>query len=228
MGSKLERRNTMALDDAYHYLRGLEEGSERPSLHKLCSAIATVDRVLEPELEPGQAVNLSTEVWTCVRDGLFNQLVASFPGGFTVYCDDGGELEPGSDWPDRGLLEFFPDRTSRKSDSYTARLERLDPQIALALRWCFADGRQVLKASDLNEPPARAAESCQDEPADEARQLIERFYAVCEEESTKGKKKAHRKWWQLYWEADTCQDRKAKHKLQKEMLELQSVWGRPH
>lgn len=226
--AKLERRNNMALDDAYHYLRGLEERRERPSLHKLCSAIATLDRALEPFAGEPVTTNLSTDIWAQVRDGLFNQLVAYFPGGFNVTCDDGTLLEPGSPWPESGQLEFYPDRTSRKSDSYTARLERLDPQIALAFRWCFADGRQVLQSSDLKQPQL-AAGDCRDEASEEeARLLMERLYAVCEEEASKGKKKAHRKWWQLYWEADSCQDRRTRHRLHKEMLELQSVWGRPH
>ena len=71
-------------------------------------------------------------------------------------------------------------------------------------RLCFAEHRQNTVPADFDNQEELLAE----EGAEEAEELLDRLYQVCEEEATEGKKKAHRKWWQLYWEAQTCEEKR--------------------
>lgn len=227
--AKYERRNSVALDDAYFYCRHLERGA-RPSLYKVCNAISTLDLALTNNVEERPSVHICNEAWSRIRDSLFNILVSSFAGYFIVYAEgEAFPLEPGTDWPRRGTLEFYPSDSQRKRDSYTANLDKISEQVLTPLRWCFAEGRQTVTPSDFSPEQVNPEESTETaEPAmSEAHALLHRLYEVCEEEASRGKKKAHRRWWQLYWEANSCADRRQKHQLQKQMSQLQSIWGRP-
>jgi hypothetical protein len=220
-----ERRNSVALDDAYFYCRQLEAKTERPTLFKVCNAIRTLDLALEAHAEGPAPVTLTTEAWQRVRDSLFDILVSNFSGSFIVYPTSDSALPDGSTWPETGILEFYPERTGRKNDSYTGAIERMAPSVVTPMRWRLAQGEQDVKPSDftdeVEEPPMDEAEQ------DVARALMSKFYEICEEQASEGKKKAHRKWWQLYWEANACPNKRQKHELQKQMVALQSIWGTP-
>jgi len=224
-----DRRTFMALDDAYYLSREIEAGQEHPQLYRLCASIATVDAGLA-SVSTGQGhYPISARAWSQVRNTLYNYLVTHYGGYFVIYPENAlSPLEPGSPWPDSGLVEFYPERGRRRDDSYTATLEDLDFKTLTALRWCYADGRQTIRPEDVPEDEALLATDGE-EPGDgdEAALVLERLYDVCAEEATRGKKKAHAKWWQLYWEANSCPDRRAKQELHKQMTQLQSVWGRP-
>lgn len=220
----LDRRNSMALDEAYQYCRLLENGDETPVLHKIVSAIHTIDLATDPERKMSPAI--SAEAWSRVRDSLFGLLVSSFAGYFVVYSDEdlNSPIEQGSAWPKRGRLEFYPEAARRRTDYCESRLERLDPEVSTSLRWLFARGQQTTN-------PEHFAKLRESEGSEEERgavsALLEKFYEICEREALAGKKRAHHKWWQLYWDENSCQDKQKKRELRKELLELQSVWGQP-
>lgn len=220
---KIDRRNSMALDEAYQYCRLLESGDETPVLHKLVSSIHTIDLATDPERKMSPAI--SPDAWCRVRDSLFAILVASFSGYFLVYLDDEvAPIEQGSDWPKRGRLEFYPEAARRRTDYCESRLERIDPEVSTSLRWLFARGQQTANPSHFER--LRQAEVNEEERG-AVSALLEQFYEICEREATAGKKRAHHKWWQLYWEENSCKDKQQKRELRRELLELQSVWGQP-
>jgi hypothetical protein len=210
-------RNAIALDDAYFYCRQLETGAERPDLFTVCNALRTLDFALEAHHESPMPMTLCVEAWTRVRDSLYAVLVSSFAGYFFVYDENENVVEPGNEWPDNGYLEFYPDRINRKNESYKGYFQHMPSAVLNPIRWAFAEGRQQLSAENFRRA----------EEADEARELLERLNDVCEEQASEGKKKAHRKWWQLYWEANSCPNKRRKHELQKQMVALQSIWGTP-
>jgi hypothetical protein len=226
----------MALDDAYFYCRQLEAGNETPSLFKVANAIGTLDLALAYQSDSPMPVSICSEAWSRVRDSLFEILLRSFAGYFVVYSDGGLDaetpinVEPGGEWPESGRLEFFPEESRRKNDSYSGWLSCIGPSVLTPIRWCFAEGRQTITPADFEHDfsvsidDADESETC---PEDTARELLSKLYAVCEEEASEGKKKAHRKWWQLYWEANSCPNKRERHNLQKQMVTLQSIWGRP-
>lgn len=214
----------MPLDEAYFYCRRLELKLERPALFKVCNAIRTVDLALNPESEDENPGNISAEAWSRVRDQLFKILMTSFPGYFLVYTNGSNEpAESGGNWPEDAHVEFYPEKILRRFETYRSPCSRLDASTLTILRWCFSQDRHNISPSlfngenDLDSGYTR----------EEAIAFLDRMYEICEEEAAEGKKKAHRKWWQLYWEANGCPDRRVKHELQKQMLSLQSVWGRP-
>jgi hypothetical protein len=218
-----ERRNAVALDDAYFYCRQLENRAERAELYKVCNAIRTLDLALEAHEESPMPMTLCAEAWQRVRDSLFATLIASFPGYFFVYDEYETAVEPGAEWPERGHLEFFPDGIHRKNESYHGEFHRLPLDVLNPLRWAFAESRQHTEPEDFVAPVAATPDAA----PDAARELLDRLYNVCEEQAHEGKKKAHRKWWQLYWEANSCPNKRTKHELQKQMVKLQSIWGTP-
>jgi hypothetical protein len=222
----LERRSAIALDDAYFYCRQLESGARRPDLFQVVNAIGTLDLALASQDESPMPVSICADAWSRVRDSLFNILLSSFSGYFII-CPEGSTtpLESGEPWPDAGVIEFFPEFSQRKHDSYRASLDRVDPAVLTPIRWCFAEGRQTIDPSDFQNSSEQDEEPAPE--AQDARELLARMYEVCEEEASEGKKKAHRRWWQLYWEANSCPNRREKHQLQKQMVALQSIWGKP-
>lgn len=227
--AKNERRKNMPLDEVYIYFRRLELKLERPSLFKVCNAINTVDLALEEEAQtnsgPGHTRHLSPEAWSKIRDQLFHMLLTNFPGYFLVY--EAGQFSPienGAHWPEQGYIEFYPEKILRRFETYKANFDNLQPTILNCLRWCFGQDKPNITPSLFNV----REDHLEDEPeASEAMKFLDRLYEICEEEASQGKKIAHRRWWQLYWEANGCADRRQRHELQKKMLSLQSVWGRP-
>lgn len=216
----------MPLDEAYFYCRRLELKLERPALFKVCNAIRTVDLALAPDGEGDahcEATNISDEAWSRIRDKLFKALVTSFNGYFLVYAEGHSEpLEHGSAWPERGYIEFYPERILRRFETYHSEFSRVESATLNILRWCFSQDRHNIS------PALFSSESSDmDLVESEAMIFLERMYEICESEAEEGKKKAHRKWCQLYWEANGCPDRRVRNELQKKMLSLQSVWGRP-
>lgn len=223
--AKQERRRSMPLDEAYFYCRRLELKLERPALFKVCNAIRTVDIALSSDDElsmAGVPSHISCEAWGKVRDQLFKSLITSFNGYFLIYDADGVEpLESGCAWPENGSVEFYPEKILRRFETYRSYCERIDPSVLTILRWSFSQDRHNISPSLFQVEREEAASP------EDVMSFLDRLYEICEEEAHEGKKKAHRRWWQLYWEANGCGDRRARHELQKQMLSLQSVWGRP-
>ena len=210
--ARYERRRSMPLDEAYFYCRRLELKLERPALFKVCNAIRTVDLALLPDSDthPGVSAHISAEAWSRIRDQLFKILVTSFAGYFLVYEEGRTEpLEQGSHWPVKGYVEFYPEKILRRFETYCCELSRMDPVTLTILRWCFSQDRHNISPALFNTEPEIELEE------DETLAFLDRMYEICEEEASEGKKKAHRKWCQLYWEASGCPDRRVRHELQK-------------
>lgn len=220
--ANFERRQAMALDEAFDYYRKLENRQETPHLWTMLSALATIDSALS-----SSETSITQNAWSCVRDGLFNILISSFPGSFRIYGTS-GPVEPSQPWPDEGIIEFCPQDAHRREDAYRADLSRLEPDTACVLRWNFADEKPQIRPQDF---ASRELDNLSellpaDEPTEQER-LLASFYEICCSEAHKGKKKAHHKWWQLYWEANSCTDKRQRNSIRKNMLSLQSVWGKP-
>jgi hypothetical protein len=222
-----ERRKIMGLDDVYRYCRELEANQGRPILFKLAQSIRTLDYAIAASFnEQRDGPKVSNHAWSKVRDQLFTRLITSFEGMFLVYAEGQEQpLEAGGDWPETGYIEFYPTRLGRRNDLFQCRLERMDPVVSVCLRWSFADCRQHITpahfVTDYTDSPSEESER------EQASQLLEQLYNICQAEASQGKKNAHRKWWQLYWQADSCQSKSEKQELQKQMNHLQSMWGRP-
>lgn len=221
--SNHERRSAVALDEAFEYCTRLETNSERPVLYRLCNAIRTLDLALESHEDSPIPITLSSDAWSRIRDSLFNALVSSFEGQFEIYDVEGNWIQPTDEWPlDGGRIEFYPKASNRRNDSYQARLDRLNGSVVTCLRWCLAEGRLQITPSDVP-----IVDENSEKAPDDTRVLLDRLYEICAEQATEGKKKAHRKWWQIYWEASSCPNKREKQHLQKQLVAIQDIWGRP-
>jgi hypothetical protein len=232
--SNHERRNSLALDDSFAYCRRLEAGDEQPELYKLCNAIRTLDLALTGLEDSPVPMSLCNEAWSRIRGSLYTTLVSSCKGRFEIYDQWGNLVDAQADqdaeWPEgeKVMLRFYPDQISRRKDSYDAELATLCRTLVIKLRWLFAERRQNVEPADFAAPAEseeKASEASAEPP--DAAELLEKLYQVCQEQAWEGKKKAHRRWWQLYWEADSCPNKRQKHQLQKQMAALEGIWGRP-
>jgi len=219
-----DRRRKLTIDEINEYWRRLKEGVDSPSAHKICNAIRILDLALA-DSESQLNHRLSKPVWSRIRDDLFDMLVSTVAGHFLVYPDyDDAPAEPGSTWPNSGTLEFYPEHVKRRDDSCQADLTRVHPAIILRFRWCFADGRQSTTPQEFES--YRECADRGEQETEEAQSFLDELYQICAGEASKLKKIAHRKWWQLHYEASNCADRTHKTQLRKQMLNLELIWGR--
>jgi len=220
-----DRRTKLTIDEINEYWRLLKDGYERPSVHRVINAV----RVLDVAVESSSSMNkkLSVNFWTRIRDDLFDILVTSFAGHFAVCDEEGGStLEPGAFWPTGGVVEFYPEKTNRRDDACPGKISALHPAIALRMRWAFAEGRQNVSPDDFSNFKESLAHFDSNEQEEEAKRLLDQLYTTCAHEASKLKKIAHRKWWQLHHQSSTCEDRRQRGELRREMDELELVWGR--
>lgn len=220
-----ERRRKLTLDEVNIYWHKLKEGNERANLHKLCNAIRTIDMALAED-SPALCRRLTAKGWSRIRDDCFDYLISSFPGHFIIYDSiNKAPVDAATDWPEHGILEFYPEGVNRREDSYQAPLERIHNDVVVRYRWCFAEGRQNTTPEDFAAFRENVDQICTEE-AENARNLMEQLYEACAEEAVKLKKIAHRQWWQLHYEADACADRRHKNALKQQMVHLELLWGK--
>ncbi|MDZ4835716.1 MAG: hypothetical protein SGJ27_18220 [Candidatus Melainabacteria bacterium] len=224
---KLERRNSMTLDEVSVYWRELR-GTRAPATgrNRLLNSIITIDLAFEGSLS-SLSKHLSQDKWERIRSDLFDVLVTSFSGYFTLHKPDTDEvLELRSDWPEEGTIEFAPKQTNRTSDILRADISRLHPSIVLSLRWVWAEGRNEITPDDF-ESFREASVKDESEEAAVTREFLDRLCEICVEEAKKSKRIAHRTWWRLSSEVSTCPDKQKRNQIKKQLTRLENVWGVP-
>lgn len=223
----VDRRNSMTLDEISLYWRKLRAG-ETANVNKLCNCITTVDLVFQGELSESFSQHLSQERWTRIRNELFNFLITSFSGYFVVVPQDNDcPLDNDEDWPESGVVEFWPASSNRKTDIIRAPIEAIDPAIVLSLRWCAAEGRHQIEPDDFKAYREAENDTEDTDEASEARELIDSLCQICVDEAQKSKRIAHRTWWRLSSEASSCPDKRRRQMLKRQLGELESIWGVP-
>jgi len=220
-----DRRRKLTIEEVNVYWRALKEGTETVNLHKICNAIRTLDMALN-EPESTLCSRLSGNAWSRQRDDYFDFLIASFAGYFVVF-PKGTEapLDLESDWPAKGVLDFYPQLVQRRDDSFRADLERIHESILVRLRWCFAEGRHQTTPEDFARFLEGISQYKSEEQREECQQFLDRHYQTCAAEVTKLKKIAHRKLWQLQSQVSGCKDSRQKSHLRRQMQQLELVWG---
>ncbi len=222
---KLERRNSMTLDEVSVYWRELR-GTKSANRNKLINSIATIDMAFEGSLS-SLSKHLSRDKWERIRSELFDVLITSFPGYFILMKPDTDEiLELRSDWPDAATIEFAPKQTNRTSDILRSNITHLHPAIVLSLRWVWADGRNEISPEDF-ESFREAGVKEESAEAEVARAFLDRLCEMCVEEAQKSKRIAHRTWWRLSSEVSTCPDKQKRNQMKKQLMRLENVWGTP-
>lgn len=222
-----ERRSSMTLDEISLYWRQMRQSKEKPNVHKLCEGINTLNIAFDGSANI-LSHHLTEDAWSRIRDDYFDWLVASCNGYFVVFSSlTEAPLASTDAWPETGRVEFYPEKANRKTDVYSNDLRRVNPSIVLCLRWLMAEGRQQTRPCDFEAYEHSLFNHDSPEDEESAREFLERLYSTLEGEAHKSKKIAHRKWWHLFWEANSCSDKRIKNELKRQMADLQTVWGTP-
>ena len=139
-----ERRRKLTIEEVNVYWRALKEGSEKPSLQRVCNAIRSLDLALG-ETDTALCSRLSANAWSRERDDFFDFLVSSFPGYFVAFAEGSDTpLDAEFAWPVKGTIEFFPEMGRRRDDAFRADFEKIHASLVIGLRCCFAEVASIL------------------------------------------------------------------------------------
>lgn len=215
--ARIDRRGKQALDESYRYFRNLESGAP-PELFIHTRSLNTLSNALH-FAETGE-FKLTRQLWRRLQQALFDRLLGSFSGRFTVLNSHGQVLEFGTSIPEDGYVSFRPDGCKRTEDMARIEVSRLYPKTHVVLSKLWAEGRTRMTPDDVASVPDCSVDTgvCMMKPIVLGRETLE-------VESEHGKHDAYRKWWELYWQA-YCTPKKAERQgLYRHMVEIEAVWG---
>jgi len=212
---KLDRREKLALDEAYRVFRVINKEESPPDLFQLVRCIRTVGNALAAPNE-GQ-LKLTVRLWRRIHLALFDKLFTCYPAHVVIYNAEGTVLKPKKPVPDQGVIEIHPEGLRRADDTFKMEIENLHPDTRQALTKVWEErGSNSTKREDFSN--VECGEFC-----------TTKHYVVGDEvlqaESSKGKEQAYGRWWDLYWQAYCTPDKEEKRHIQKQMESLEAVWG---
>ena len=223
--ARIERRNSLTLDEVSRYWRKLRSG-ENPDLVTILNSIRTIDLAFDTNFS-SLTKHLSPDTWSRIRKDLFDILITSFEGQFLLYPNNYPyAIAPPGDWPENGNIEFHPLKSNRKSDVLRSDLESIHPQVIMSLKWCFADGRNHIHPHDFQTYRESLFDiACEEEHL--SSEFLDKLLEVCVDEVNKSQRIAHRKWWHLCSEVSSCTDKRTRNTIRKLIGQLETVWGIP-
>jgi hypothetical protein len=214
--ARIDRRGKLALDESYRYYRHLETGAE-PELFALTRSLCTLSHALY-FAETGE-FKLTRQLWRRLQQALFDRLLSSFHGRFTLMNADRVVVEFGTSVPEDGFISFRAEGCKRVEDVAMIEVSRLYPKMFVVISKAWAEGRTRLSPEEVAAmPDCSDGGVCMMKPVVLGRETLDA-------ESKHGKTQAYRKWWELYWQA-YCTPKKAdRQDLYRHMLEIETVWG---
>lgn len=216
MGTRIDRRNRLALDESYRYYRSLEEGVE-PNLFKLTSSICTLSHALY-FAELGE-FKLTRQLWNRLHQAFFDRLINGFAGTFAVLDASGKRIACG-EIPDDGYIEFRADACKRADDAVRIEVAKLYPKTHLVLTHAWKSSRHKLKPADFAQIP-----DCDHDTGVCMMRPMVLGLDVLNRECQAGKQQAYWKFWDLYLQAYCTPRRNERIVLYKYMSDIQEVWG---
>lgn len=212
---RLERRRRTALDEVYRYYKDIDENRRPLELYQLLKCLNTVNLALA--FSDNGEFKLTRQLWRRLHQALFDKLITSFAGHVVIYDSGWQEVKSGSAFPEEGIIEFCPDECRRADDVIQFDIARLYPKTAYAISKFWVNGRNHSSPVDYNAGDCDG-ELCFMKPIVVGQEVLK-------EESLKGRDQAYQKYWELYWQAYCCKNRKEVHELQQQMSQLENVWG---
>ena len=105
--AKLDRREKLALDEAYRVFRVITKEESPPDLFQLVRCIRTVGNALSAPND-GQ-LKLTVRLWRRIHMALFDKLFTSYPAHVVIYNLVGSVLKPKKPIPAEGVIEIDPE-----------------------------------------------------------------------------------------------------------------------
>ena len=214
--ARLDRRDKLALDEAYRYYRALDKNGERPDLYRLVKCFKTVTVALQVSGDSHQ-FKLTRQLWRRIQQAMFDKLITSFPGYVIVTGESGEQVKSKEHFPDEGAVEFHPDGCRRADDLFQMEVKHLYPATQYRLQKVWEHKGARTAPDDFPNEQCSAA-GCFMKPVVLGEEVLS-------EESDSGKEKAYHEWWDLYQQAYCTKDEREKHMIYRRMDELESVWG---
>jgi hypothetical protein len=214
--ARVDRRQKLALDEAYRYYRQIEISGAEPSIFKLTKALRTLSTALA-FADTGE-FKLTRQLWKRLYQSLFYRLVTSYPGSLSVYSGDNLPLKPGGPLPEDGFVQFVADGCKRADDTAKTEVSRLFPRIFSVFSRVWQAGLNRVTPEDFAKVSECQNGVCMTKPFVVGDEKMS-------EEALTAKHEAYNKWWELYWQAYCAANNQERTAIRQHMSELEAVWG---
>lgn len=213
--ARTDRREKVALDQAYDFYRSTVGSGENVSLHSLVSSLKTVSHALNAS-EQGQ-LKLTTRLWLRMKQALFDKLVTSFPAHVIIYDGSNKAIQPRQRIPEDGAIEIHPEGLRRDDDRFQIEIKHLHPLTKNHIQKVWQERGPITRQEDFSSYEC-TGDVC-------VPKLFVLGDEILQREASAGKRQAYEQWWELYWKAYCTPDRKEKLTLNKQMNCIENVWG---
>jgi len=211
---KLDRREKLALDEAYKLFRSISKDQSVPELFQLVRCLKTVGNALDGAAEG--RLKLTVRLWRRIYGALFDKLLTAYSAHLVIYDADGGVLKPKQPIPAEAILEIHPQGLRRADDKFKMAIEDLHPETCQLLTKVWTDRGNFSRRDDF------VSSECGDYCAPKHFVIGDE---ILQAESKIGKERAYTRWWDLYWQAYCTQDKEEKRLITKQMESIEAVWG---
>jgi len=212
--NRLDRREKLALDEAYKLFRHINRDEQVADTYKLVHCLKTISNALK-SAHKGQ-LQITIRLWQRIHQALFDKLITSVPGYIVVYDADGRTLATRAPIPEDAVIELHPEGLKRSDDAFQMSFEQLHPVTRASVIKVWTERGPYTKREDF------ANFACGDACPPK---LFVIGDDVLRSESEHGKEKAYKQWWELYWQAYCTNDREERNDVLKQMQSIEAVWG---
>jgi hypothetical protein len=211
---RIDRRQKLALDEAYSLYRQIIKHEKQPELYQIAHCLATLKEALA-YCESSQ-FKLTKRLWQRIYDSLCDLLITFFPVYIVIYDEYGEVQKPFKPITEPAIVEIHAEGLKRKCDVFSLDLDRFNPMTKARLENLWGTKGAMLNPEDFAN--LECGEFC----------APKNFLIgddVLMSETEQGKERAYRRWWELYWQAYCAHSTYEKQAVQNEMQGLESVWG---
>jgi hypothetical protein len=218
---RTERRDRVALDEAYDFYRQTVSDGSTQDLHRLANSLKTVCSALSAA-ESGD-LELTFRLWAKIKQALFDKLLTAFPAYVVAITPDGSALSPKTPLPDGCTIELHPEGLRRDDDVFHMAIEELHPLTRSRLNKVWLERGAATRKEDFDHMSDCAEGVCSYGPNS--------FVVggeVLAQEAQSGRQRAYQDYWRLYWQSYCSPSSREKQYLTRQMASLEAVWGNLH
>lgn len=212
--ARIDRREKIALDNAYRFFKEVVKEERTPELYRLANCLKTISNALRaPETSE---FKLTTRLWRRIQETMLDKLLATFPTHVIILSAKGQALQSKESVPEDAFVEIHPQGLRRADDAFRLELKHFPPLTQVRLRKVWKEKGGTGKPEDFAQIDCGSV--CHPKNFIAGEEMLRN-------ESEQGKQRAYQKWWELYWQAYCSNDKHEKLVIEKEMLDLEEVWG---
>jgi hypothetical protein len=218
---RTERRDRVALDEAYDFYRQTVSDGSTQDLHRLANSLKTVCSALSAA-EAGD-LELTFRLWAKIRQALFDKLLTAFPAYVVAITPDGAALTAKVALPDGCTIELRPEGLRRDDDVFHMAIEELHPLTRTRLNKVWMDRGPATRKEDFDH-----VIECSDDVCSFGPNTFVVGGEILAREAQSGRQRAYQDYWRLYWQSYCSPSSREKQYLTRQMASLEAVWGNLH